>query len=245
MDSGYTEKLEELRWAFGPISEASLLTDIIARYAAPRTSITMLDVGIGNGIWAQKVVAGVQARGVRVAVTGLDPYIPESAQELDWEIRPTFIAAPLASYLNAGTFDVVNATHSLYYLGDEGEALRRLLSLVSPGGILIATIWADGCALKAVHDGYLAVGRPSPSQQNVGATLRALVAPRGSVEKHYFEGTVALGEGGRAHRTKQAIIDIARRDVPVSDAARSSALDFLDSLGTVAARRNAIFVAAP
>lgn len=59
LDSGYTEKLEELRGAFGPISEAPLLADIIARYAAPRTSITMLDVGIGNGIWAQKVVAGV------------------------------------------------------------------------------------------------------------------------------------------------------------------------------------------
>jgi SAM-dependent methyltransferase len=238
--------LQVLRQAFGSTSETPLLIEIIREHFVRRAHITMLDVGIGDGASARKVMTGLRRHGVRVSLTGVDPHIPASAYRLRWPCKPHLVALHLASYRQEKTYDVVNATQSLYYLGDECEALKRLVSLVSPGGILTITIWADGCTLKRVHDVYLAPGYYSPCVDEVSRALQDALPPGYGVKTYRFDGTILLGAPGRVRQsTSGALLGIAERGTAAPERARHLALEYLDSLGKRAPRCNVIVAAVP
>ncbi|MFC3993349.1 class I SAM-dependent methyltransferase [Actinoplanes siamensis] len=233
--------LDALRRAFGPASETPLLVDIMAKHFGRPGTISMLDVGIGNGVSARKVAEGLSRNGIHVELTGIDPYLPPSAYQLNWPRKPHLAASGLASFDPGSTYDVVNATQCLYYLGDESAALRKLASLVSPGGILTITVWDDGCTLKKIHDAYLAPGRPSPSGMGVSRALAGVPSLTGPSQVYRFAGTIRLA--GNDGTILDAILDIAGRGAGSTGEARLRAKAYLRSLGTTAPRRNAIVTA--
>ncbi|WP_430495931.1 class I SAM-dependent methyltransferase [Micromonospora trifolii] len=241
MNADYVANLKALRQAFGPSSETPLLVDILSKHFRRRDEITMLDVGIGNGASAGKVTDGLTRRGIHVALTGIDPYIPASARRLGWASRARLVPTGLADFHPGEAYDVVNAKQSLYYLGDEGEALKKLASLVSPGGILTITVWDSGCTLKTIHDTYLAPGHYSPSGVGVGRCISEISPSSRPVEIHHFDGQIMLS---RADATViEPILKIASRGAEATDMAWRMARDYLASLGPVAPRRNAVVVA--
>jgi hypothetical protein len=243
MDQLYIDSLRVLREAFGPNSETSQLAEIIRSHFCTRTDVAMLDVGIGDGSSARKVTGSLVGSGIRVQLTGVDPYIPEDAFATAWPVTPELRVGRLEDLDIKVLYDVVNATQSLYYLGELGLALKRLVSLLDPSGLLTITVWDDGCTLKKLHDEFLAPTYRSPSSAMVVDRLVQVLPAEWEIRVDSFEGTIALGPRGASVRLAEALIGISGRGSRCSDAEKARALDYINTLGPQAPRRNAIISA--
>lgn len=107
--------------------------------------VSVLSVGCGDGSLDARL-AGAAVRAVPgrpVRYVGIDPW-SGSAERFTATMAALgagelSVAAHVASFDDAPvdeTFDVVTFVHSMYYVADVGETLRRALELLRPGGEL-------------------------------------------------------------------------------------------------------------
>lgn len=179
-NTDYDRDLRCLKRSFDGGGEGSFYFRVLERLAE-RRHLDWLDIGIGrDGDALLPFVAACRERGQTLAITGIDPdATPGEFEEngVRWRLlRETF-----QGWRDDGQYDVVNADQALYYLGDTQTVIARVLHLLRPGGIFIATCWSCDDALHRLRTRLF----PHASDDLVGEDVLALV--RGSPGFTHFE----------------------------------------------------------
>lgn len=200
---------------------AAWLVDLLTPRAVTDTRV--LSVGCGDGSVDVEVATALASLGHVVDYLGVEPH-PSSAQA--FLARLTEVAGVHAGVAESsfaqvdteGTFDVVLAVHSLYYVHDLAATLRRARGLLAPGGVLVV-LHAPCEALNRLVR-LLAPGRRQEFSDQVAAELRGLGE---SPEVTRIENRLDLTETGDAD-TDRRLIDFtvqARLPAAVQRAVRT------------------------
>lgn len=185
----------------------SLLCDLLAHRAAGSTCV--LSVGCGDGAVDVELARVLARLGRPVTYHGIAPH-PSSAEcflarlgelpnvhpEVD---RCTFAEAPSAR----GSYDVVLAVHSLYYVDDLAEALRVARRAVAPGGQLVV-VHAPAEELNALVE-VLALDQ---GQLFSDAVAQALAEDGVEAERRRLPATLDL-TGDDQEQDGDAVLDFA------------------------------------
>ena len=126
---------------------AAELPPRLASMSADRDPVRVVGVGVGDGSVDAPLAAALAADGRRVHYTGVEPHPPSAAKFAErltaLEIRtltPTVVIGQFADHDAGHPADLVHFLHSLYYVADLSAALDHGLSMVRPGGLLVAAI---------------------------------------------------------------------------------------------------------
>lgn len=201
----YDSDLRFLKRSFDGGGEGSFYFRVLERLAE-RRHLDWLDIGIGrDGGALLPFVAGCRERGQTLAITGIDPdATPGEFEEngVRWRLlRETF-----QGWRDDGQYDIVNADQALYYLGDTQTAIARILRLLRPGGIFIATCWSRDDALHRLRTRLFTHASDDLVGEEVLALLRRMPGFT-HVETTSFENRVRL----RAWREDPGFLDAALR----------------------------------
>jgi SAM-dependent methyltransferase len=109
--------------------------------------VRVVGVGVGDGSVDAPLAAALATGGRRVRYTGVEPHPPSAARfasrlsELDAPaLTPTVVIGDFADHDAGHPADLVHFVHSLYYVADLSAALDHAISMVRPGGLLMAAI---------------------------------------------------------------------------------------------------------
>ena len=139
----------------------------------------VLSIGCGDGSVDARIAAALTAGGQGVEYVGVEPHGP-SAQGFLTRLRAvagvdvSVLQSAFADAHPAGTFDVVLAVHSLYYVDDLAAALRHASAVLAPGGELVVLHAPCGPLNELVR--ILAPGHPQEFSEQVASTLAGLGA---------------------------------------------------------------------
>lgn len=143
----------------------------------PSTARSVLDVGCGDGFLA----ASLARRVSHVVALDLDQPVLDRAQARFPDVPVTWLHGDvLADVVPPGSFDAVVSNATLYHLPDTRTGLRRLSTLIRPGGVLaIVTFARTELARAPVGVGRLHRSRSGhQGARKVGAQCADGVAPR-------------------------------------------------------------------
>ncbi|MGB3351851.1 MAG: class I SAM-dependent methyltransferase [Mycobacterium sp.] len=125
----------------------SWLATALPPMLAQSDPVRVVGVGVGDGSVDAPLAAALTAGGRRVRYTGVEPHAPSAA---DFAARltavdagtltPTVVIGEFADHEGGQPADLVHFVHSLYYVADLSAALDHALSMVKPGGLLLAAI---------------------------------------------------------------------------------------------------------
>ena len=130
-------------------NQRPLLQEWLVRELPPllvdRDPVRIVGVGVGDGSIDAPLAAALAADGRRVHYTGVEPHIP-SAVTFAWRLNalnapaltPTVVIGNFADHDVGHLADLVHFVHSLYYVADLSAALDQGLSMVRPGGLMLA-----------------------------------------------------------------------------------------------------------
>jgi SAM-dependent methyltransferase len=109
--------------------------------------VRVIGVGVGDGSVDAPLAAALAAGGRRVRYTGVEPHPPSAAAfaarltALDARtLTPSVVIGDFADHDAGHPADLVHFVHSLYYVADLSAALDHALSMVRPGGLLLAAV---------------------------------------------------------------------------------------------------------
>ena len=189
-----------------------------------REGQTVLDMACGDGVYAPMLADRVGALGRVVAVDLLPAYLDLARKEAEKSSVAKiieFTAAPIEALpFDDGTFDFVWCAQSFYSLPDPVEALRHLVRVTKPGGI-VAVLEGD-----TLHHVIL----PWPVEVELtirAAELKALTEESDKPRKFY------VGRQLRGVFRKAGLIDIEAhtwatdRAFPLSDDERTYFTEYL------------------
>jgi len=105
----------------------------------PSTARSVLDVGCGDGFLAARLARRVS----HVVALDLDQPVLDRAQARFPDVPVTWLHGDvLADVVTPGSFDAVVSNATLHHLPDTRTGLRRLSTLVRPGGVLAIVTFA-------------------------------------------------------------------------------------------------------
>lgn len=107
--------------------------------------VRVIGVGVGDGSVDAPLALALAADGRHVRYTGVEPHAPSAmgfagrlaALHTD-TLTPSVVIGDFADHDAGHPADLVHFVHSLYYVDDLGAALDHALSMVRPGGLLVA-----------------------------------------------------------------------------------------------------------
>jgi 2-polyprenyl-3-methyl-5-hydroxy-6-metoxy-1,4-benzoquinol methylase len=130
----------------------------------PRRAGTLLDIGCGNGGFLQRAMTA----GWRVTGVEPDPRAVEQTRSLGLDVH----VDTLESFSSELTFDAVTLSHVIEHVPDPAAALRKVRTLLSPGGqIWIATPNPEGLGRWWYGRDWRGL---EPPRHTVVLTMRAL-----------------------------------------------------------------------
>jgi len=234
----YDSDLRFLKRSFDGGGEGSFYFRVLERLAE-RRHLDWLDIGVGrDGGALLPFVTMCRERGQTLAITGIDPDVTPGEFEENG-VRWRLLRETFQGWHDDRQYDVVNADQSLYYLGNMQTVIARVLRLLRPGGIFVATCWSRDDALHRLRTRLF----PPANDDLVGEEVLALVrrAPGfAHVETASFKTRVRL----RAWREDSGFLDpalrvIARRPLdPASDPQPEALLSILNEFPDLAHRIN-------
>lgn len=147
----FIEFLDERR----RLDDENAVKDLIATLLAPIDGLTILDIGTGTGADA---VALARLVGPRGRVVGLDrsaDMLVEAGRRVQESALPLEFAQGDASALSFGTnsFDRCRAERVLVHIADPAGAVREMVRVTGPGGIVVASDIDSGTMfVNSSHD---------------------------------------------------------------------------------------------
>ncbi|MGB2922109.1 MAG: class I SAM-dependent methyltransferase [Mycobacterium sp.] len=142
----HTHSLYEAASDQRPRLQSWLTTELPPMFPG-RDPVRVVGVGVGDGSVDAPLAAALAASGRRVHYTGVEPHPPSAAafttrlDALDvGALTPAVVVEEFADHVAGPPADLVHFVHSLYYVADLSAALDHGLSMVRPGGLLVAAI---------------------------------------------------------------------------------------------------------
>ncbi|MCH9709746.1 MAG: methyltransferase domain-containing protein [Actinomycetia bacterium] len=112
---------------------------------AEHDPVRVVGVGVGDGSIDAPLARALAAGGREVHYTGIEPHAPSAASfagrlaALDAPgLRPTTVISDFAHHDADHPVDLLHFVHSLYYVADLTATLDHALSVLRPGGLLLA-----------------------------------------------------------------------------------------------------------
>jgi SAM-dependent methyltransferase len=141
-DSGYANYLAYLGFANKQSTESTSLETELPKWLVSKDHISVLDIGGGNGHLSAVVRDISEAKSRNLDMTILDP-ASASVEKIRHvffdDARTDVIQTSFQTYIqnvNGKQFDLVFASHVVYYFEDRREFFRSMLELLAPGGLL-------------------------------------------------------------------------------------------------------------
>lgn len=178
-------------------TQRALLTSWLCERLALRTGpISVLSVGCGDGIVDEDVARALAQDGRQVGYAGLDPHPPSAGSFLRrLGAVPAVAASAAVGLIDAlpqqPTYDAALAVHCLYYVPDLAASVRRLRSLLRPGGELIVLL----APRSGLNDLASLLAPPADGRYQWWADDLAGVLGDG-VERHQVLGRLDLTDAG-------------------------------------------------
>lgn len=147
MQSSYNDSLAKFKSSFLNDTECDVWVEGVTAKVS-RGAISVLDIGAGDCDSISRRCALLLQNSITVHLTGIDPCLPGPADRVKPPAGSVLINTFFEDYRPSGDFDVVNATHALYYLSDIPSALLRIVSMAKPGGLVVLTVWTQDCILS-------------------------------------------------------------------------------------------------
>lgn len=246
MDEAYQESLLGLKAVFIGPSETESVASHISSYCS-QPSLKLLDVGIGRGVTTHKIVTRLEALGHTVTVVGVDACTSRYNVLLG---RPRFeyVEAPFSQFIADGLFDVVLSTHALYYLGPTDVALKKMVGLLKPTGLLALSLMSRDCLFYRLHRTVCSSETPPACAEEMSDFLLTLPTVE-QVELSIYRGNVNVPRTMASYKSlyDAAYIVSRKREQPTLEtvAAFREALlslppDIERVVGSIFARRSTI-----
>lgn len=103
---------------------------------------SVLDIGCGTGLLAQRLAAGTPYIGIDLSEAAVT-----QADQLHL-VNATFIAADANCYEPSQTFDIIVFNESLWYLKNPGDQVKRYQRFLTPGGYFVVSMWYAAETIK-------------------------------------------------------------------------------------------------
>jgi ubiquinone/menaquinone biosynthesis C-methylase UbiE len=123
-----------------PAAYRAIMTEALARLPPPPGPLSALDLGAGDGAFAEALLDRL---GPRLTLTLLDrsPAMLLAAEARLGAGRARLVAGDLdCDAMSTEGYDIVTAAHLLEHLPDPDAALLRMARLLKPGGLLILAV---------------------------------------------------------------------------------------------------------
>lgn len=196
--------------------------------------VRVVGVGVGDGSVDAPLAAALAADGRRVHYTGVEPHAPSAARfaarltALDAPtLTPTVVIGEFAEHDAGYPADLVHFVHSLYYVADLSTAVDHALSMVRPGGQLLAAIapLEPLCVLTEMLSPWTAVKPWLAEDVQAELELRGLVPYTETLVGHLDVRDALSDSLGRG----EAVLDflIGARSRELRPDARELLLDYL------------------
>lgn len=149
----------------------------------------LLEIGCGSGAAGLRMMEIAESAGVRLEYTGIDPYqnqLNDFATALGMR-KADLRVGSIESFASAEKWDVVITVHSLYYVDDLLEALRKLGSL----GRQLILVHHGERGINEVHVAFCELVQPGPHViSTYHDVARALAKLGWEYELQTFESSV-------------------------------------------------------
>lgn len=217
-------------------TEVGLISKAVSEHFKNKETISLLDVGIGDGFSLSKILKEIEA-GHTFAITGVDPVIATSNEAHDAFPEAELIGLSFEEYVTDKKFDVVNARQSLYYLKDKETSLETMFGYVAQGGLLLITNWAEQDIFCRLHESLF----PNSEENITGEEIIELIRQKHSeqkIEVTRFEGKVDIGSWKRLKEMAEAAItiisreEVSKEEMPNKIKELQSTLDEFDDIET-------------
>lgn len=239
----YCASLRGIKDTFTGGSEVSAVAEeILQRTDTGR--LRLLDVGVGDGRYAAKLVGLLRAGGRDVILTGIDP-LPEAILGARDSLPGAQLFCTTAeSFSTDTTFDVVVTTHSIYYAAHVPAYVHKLLHLLARDGLLVITAWSTACAVFRLSQ--LAWPRTVTPLVTAEKLFAYLQTERGSsVSERLFVGGVDFGRWQQEHVQRSAQVVLSREFAQFRSAPSTNLTELLQRFCPCSLRVNrTIFVPA-
>ncbi|MBW0117518.1 class I SAM-dependent methyltransferase [Pseudonocardia abyssalis] len=199
--------------------------------------VRVVGVGVGDGSIDAPLAAALATDGRRVHYTGVEPHAPSAMGFVGRlvalpaaALTPSVVVGDFAEH-DAGTpADLVHFVHSLYYVDDLGTALDHALTMLRPGGLLVAATapLAPLCVLTELLCPW-GEHRPWFAGDVLGELdLRALDVRTETLVGHLGVADVLTDPCGRG----EAVFDflVGARTASMTAAVRGAVLDYLGGI---------------
>ena len=237
----YDENLQLLKRSFIGGGEGAFYFRALS-HLQTLAHINWLDIGIGrDGKALSPFVEHCRSRGQTMSIVGVDPD-SEPIQTIGAEVSWTLVRSVFQKWTTTSTFDLVSADQSLYYLEDPPAEMRRIITLVKPGGLLIAICWSQRDTLYRIRKRLF----PDAASDLVGEDLEKLFRAQPEldlIDRAEFETRIDLGALRVDESMSKAAIRVVARTATCDDmSTRLQALaEVLNDFPTLARRRNLAF----
>lgn len=195
-------------WRDGPARMyGRLADDLVTHSPRPWTGADVLDVGAGTGV-ASTALLRAGARSV-VAVDAARGMLVLDAPQRPWAVVADARRLPFPD----DTFDGVVAAFVFNHLGDPAEGLREAARVVRPGGVVLASTYADDDAhpVKAVVEDALRRCGWEPAEWH--DRMRSDHVQRLATEQGCRRALADAGADGAVQRVRVEMRGLSPRDL--------------------------------
>ena len=122
----------------------------LVSFAGVRDGDSVLDVGSGSGALASAVAGAFPS----VRVTGVDPssvFVNDAQARTRHERVRYQVADGQSLPMEDGTFDKALCLFVLNFIPDPGKALREMIRVTRPGGVVSAAVWDYGNGMEMLR----------------------------------------------------------------------------------------------
>jgi SAM-dependent methyltransferase len=238
----YNAGLAALKEACLGSSERTLLAERIADVFA-RRSIAMLDIGSGNGVVTRKLMHDMEMHSVNAHVTCVEPN-PTGPWQVYESDKMKLVVGGFEEVTFESAFDVITSIHSIYYVGSLSVAVKKMSSLLAPGGLLLILVWESSCILYQAAT----ILQGSRGQRVISADDVFLHVcdrwSRSAVTRLHYEGPLAIPFFLRSPKTLQSLASVIIRDrnSRINEEVLRLLADHLRQARTIELRRNSLII---